>query len=286
MLKLALYNFRTLVIPYINMKLKANSPHIRLFLLLILFLALGNHYSDAQILIGTKVGARMTWLSFEDDARDEFFESKPHFGYSGGLATAFKVKKRFFLHVDFMYTRKGKRIKGKDDPALNNEAVYHYFSVPILYRVDFKSQIKGTEFKWFAGVGPNIDYWWKGKGSISSSELEEDDIDKMNYKLDFDYDPSLPEDEVLYVEGPNRLQFGLMFAAGLVFEPVPKQTVIVEFRFEWGHSFLAKGSSSYSNLRGYQDDFQARNQGLQLSVSYLFDTNISQRKKGKSTYSK
>ncbi len=47
-------------------------------------------------------------------------------------------------------------------------------------------------------------------------------------------------------------------------------------------------SSSYQtrnrSTEGSQEDLKTRNQGIQLSVSYLFDTKIADRKKGKSTY--
>ncbi|MTI19445.1 hypothetical protein E1176_00275, partial [Fulvivirga sp. RKSG066] len=179
----------------------------------------------------------------------------------GGFTTAFKVRNRFFLQADFTYTRKGKKVEGKEDPALENRAVYHYFNVPIIYRIDFKSQFQGSEFKWFLGVGPNVNYWWKGNGTLKSSELDENDIGKLEYKVDFDFDPELPDFEKQYIEAPNRVQLGVIFASGLVFEPVPKQTIIVEARFEWGHSYLGEGKGIFADILAYEDDFRARNFG-------------------------
>jgi len=267
------------------MKIKFSQNFLLLFLSLILLLGLSNRPLYSQILIGPKIGGRMSWVNFDEPAKD-IYKARPVFGYSGGIATAFNVRKRFFLQVDFMYTRKGKRIKGVDDPRLSNKAVYHYLNVPIIYRVDFKSNVEGIEFKWFMGAGPNVSYWWKGNGTLTSSELDENDIDKLDYEVSFDYDPDLTDANKLYAENINRVQFGLLFAAGLVFEPAPHQSLVVELRYEWGHSYLADDQGRYRGVLGYKDDLRARNQGLQLSISYLFDTMIAQRKKGKSTYGK
>jgi len=264
------------------MNKKANiSSYSFVTFILILLLSLGNLSSHGQVLFGPKVGARASWVNFEVNNND--LKSKWVYGYSAGLASAFKVRNRFFLHADLMYTRKGKEIKGEADPALLNKAVYHYLSLPIIYRVDFKGSISGVDFKWFAGLGPNIDYWWKGRGNLTSSELDENDIEELEYHIAFDFDPDLPEQDVQYVEDVNRVQLGLLFAVGAVFEPLPNQVFLVEARFEWGHSYLAKGFGLYDNLLEYQDDMRARNQGIQISFSYLFDTQISNRKKGKST---
>jgi hypothetical protein len=266
------------------MKQKTNYTVYRLSLLLILILLYGNHFVSAQVLVGGKLGGGISWSTFEDKSYKDFYASEPVFGYNVSISTASKVRKRFYLHVDLGYSRRGKKIKGIDDPALKNKAVYHYFNLPIIYRVDFKSTIKGTDFKWFLGAGPNINYWWKGMGTLRSSELDEIDIEVLDYKVEFGLDPNFPDADRLYIEDPNRFQFGLLLSAGLVFEPQSDQFILVELRFEWGNTYLAKGEGVFPNVQAYKDDLRVRTNALLLSVSYLFDTKISEKKKGKSNY--
>jgi hypothetical protein len=85
------------------------------------------------------------------------------------------------------------------------------------------------------------------------------------------------------VAEPNRIQLGLNLASGLVLEPQPNQRILVLLRYELGHSFLAREGNGTFTPTYYQDVLQARNKGLRLSVSYLIDLKIENRKRGKST---
>jgi hypothetical protein len=254
-----------------------------LFLLFsIFFVALSNHSLNAQVLIGPKIGGSISWLTYDEFAKEDY-KAKPFFGYSAGITTAFKVKKRFFLQLDFLYSRQGKRVEGKSDPILENFGVYHYINTPIIYRIDFKKAIWDTEFKWFLGAGPDVNFWWKGKGTLKSVELEEINIEQVNYDVRFENYPASPVQNALYVGEANRVQVGLLLASGLVFEPRPNQAILVEFRFKWGHSYLAKRSGIFSDVIAYEDNLRARNHGMQISVSYLIDI-ISDGKKEKKIY--
>ncbi|MEQ8475820.1 outer membrane beta-barrel protein [Fulvivirga sp.] len=257
----------------------------RSFLIVFFSILYGINESYSQLLVGARVGGGVSWVKHETDLNKDEFTSKPVLAYNVGLATAIKVRNRFFLQTDILYARKGKYIEGVDDPNLENKASYHYLSVPIIYRVDFKGAISDLDFKWYVGAGPIINYWMSGKGTLKSSELDENDIDVLDYGLEFNYDPDLPED-MLYIVEPNRFQFGLLFSAGTVFEPLPNNYIVVEARLELGHSYLADGQGEFPDVLGYVDDLRVRSKSLQLSVSYLFDTQISKRKKGKSNYKK
>lgn len=237
---------------------------------------------NAQILIGAKTGARMSWLTY--DALDtEEFKAKPFFGYSVGITTAFKVKKRFFLELDILYSRQGKTIEGKNEPPLKNVGIYHYINTPVIYRVDFINSVWNTQFKWFLGIGPNVNFWWKGNGRLKAEELKEVNIEELEYEIKFEEFPASPDPRTLYYGDVNRVQVGLVMAAGLVFEPRPNQSILVEFRYELGHSYMAKGPGIFTDAIAYQDNLKARNHGIQLSISYLIDIK-SDGKKEKRLY--
>lgn len=241
--------------------------------------------SNAQLLIGPKIGGQISWISLEDKSLKEDFDILPLPGYHGGFSIAFQVQKRFYLETSFLYSRKGKKIEGKIDPLLNYKSVNHHFDMPIIYRMDFKAQLgKSKAFKWYFGVGPNISYWWKGSGELETTELVEMGISPRDFDVDFNGDTNDEDESKLIITEPNRIQLGINFASGLVLEPPGGNFIVVEFRFELGHSYQSKEEfGRFPGLVEFADPARSRNMGLRLSVSYLFDTKISERKKGKST---
>ena len=250
------------------------------------FSFINTYKAHAQLYIGPRAGAQLSWLSFEDKDNKDYLSVEPHIGYNGGFSVAAQVRKRFYLQADFLYSRKGRFYEGKLDPSLKYELVNHYFELPITYRMDFKFNVGKTGgFKGFLGIGPNISYWWKGSGSMSSGELIEANVQKTQIIVEFD---EMPDEQVegyyVYVNDANRVQLGINFVTGVVFEPPSGQMIAVDLRFQLGHSFMAKDSPAYvSNLFDFADPMNTRNMGLVMGVSYMFDTKISQRKRGKSS---
>lgn len=238
--------------------------------------------TNAQLLLGPKAGARVSWLKYEDFAEEDF-ERKLSFGYTAGITTAYKVKKRYLIQMDIMYTQNGKKIDGISDPLLKNYARYHYLNTPIVYKVDFKESFGDKAFKWYVGAGPNVNFWLGGSGTLKSIELAEENIEQINYKLIFSEEPANPENGGLYVTEANRLQVGLIISTGIVLEPMPGQTVMIDLRYEWGHSYMARAAGSFTDVLAYKDNLIARNQAIQLSVSYVFDV-INKGKKEKKLY--
>jgi hypothetical protein len=238
----------------------------------------------AQIFIGAKAGARTSWLQYDDFADDDY-EKSLFFGYSAGLTAAVKVQKRFTLQFDLMYAQNGKKINGVADPSLQNYAKYHYINTPIVYKLDFNGTLGDKSFKWYVGAGPNVNFWLGGKGLLKSVELEEESIEELNYKIIFDSKPANPEFGGLYFEEINRVQVGLIASTGLVLEPMPGQSLIIDFRYEWGHSYMANEKGRFTNVTAYRDDLRARNQAIQISVAYVFDI-INKGKKEKKIYYK
>ncbi|MBK6263842.1 PorT family protein [Marivirga sp. S37H4] len=238
----------------------------------------------AQVFIGPKSGARISWLQYEDFDKEKY-EKKPVFGYSAGITTAFKVQKRFLLQLDIMYAQSGKKIDGVSDPSLQNYARYHYLNTPVVYKLDFKEAFGDKSFKWYVGAGPNVNFWLGGKGVLKSVELREENIEQLNYNIIFDALPANPEYGALYFKGANRLQVGLIVSTGLVLEPMPGQSIMIDFRYEWGHSYIAREEGRFTNVIAYEDDLRARNQALQISVAYVFDI-INKGKKEKKIYYK
>ena len=231
-------------------------------------------------------GANYSWTSFSDKDLKDAYRLSPVVGYHVGGHLAFKVRKRFFLHTSFLYASKGRVLEGKLDTQLKNSSRYNYIDVPISYTVDFKGKIgKSKEFKYFLGIGPNVSYWLNGKGKLFNSDFEENHREELSYKVVFKKAPENQATDEMNIEQPNRLQLGLNLVAGMVFEPAPSQRIMFSIRYELGHSYLAKTNGIFVDTY-FQDPLQSRNQGFRISLAYLVDLKVEDRKKGKSNIDK
>jgi Outer membrane protein beta-barrel domain len=245
--------------------------------------------AKAQILIGPVVGPQISWVSFDDKDNAKLYKQKPVYGFHAGAGISFRVQKRFFLNTTILYSTKGKTLEGKEDGMLLNKARYNFLEMPVTYTAEFITHAgSGKQFKWYLGLGPNISYLLKGKGSLETSSLNEILIYRINYKLVYNKPEDNVADDEMNVREANRFQLGLNITAGLVFEPLGLQKVMVTMRYEAGSSFYSRSNQGSQLTRAvdYTDDFKIRNQGFRLSLAYLIDLKTDQRKKGKSTINK
>jgi hypothetical protein len=243
--------------------------------------------ADAQILVGPVAGSNYSWVSFGDkDLKDEY-KIKGKYGYHFGAHCAFRVRKRFFLHSSLIYSTKGRTMEGKIAP-LEYDMTYRYIELPLVYTAYFKGHLGGKkEFKYSLGIGPNISYWLGGKGTIESTDTHEfanGDV-VVPVKIVFSRAPQSAEQHEVVIEKPTRLQLGLNFTAGFLFEPAPDRELVLTVRYELGHSYLSKESDGAfdTSLTTFQEPLKVRNQGFRVSLAYLIDLKVEGRKRGKST---
>jgi hypothetical protein len=239
--------------------------------------------SYSQILLGATAGGNFSWVSFGDKDSRDLYKVKPVWGYHAGAQLSFRVRKRFFLHTSLVYSTKGKILEGAQD--LDLKVRYNYIEMPIAYTVNFKGNYGKKPFKYFLGVGPNISYWLGGKGRIENFDTHElaSNRGEVKYKIVFRKDPFTAGENEMVVERPNRIQLGLNFTAGLVFEPARDREMFLTLRYELGHSYFSRESYGAFGPTFYEDDLKTRNQGFRISLAYLIDLKLEQRKKGKST---
>jgi len=237
---------------------------------------------SAQLLIGPEAGANLSWTTFNDKDLKNEYSIKPVIGYNAGVHVGFRVQKRFFLHLSLIYSTKGRIIK-EPSQDLRNKTRYNYIEMPIIYTIDFKGKIGGNkEFKYNLGVGPTVSYWLGGKGIIENRDTDEFSTGKVPYKIALGKDPYEATENEMAVTDFNRVQLGLNITGSIIFEPAPSRQIMLTLRYEVGHSFLARNDGAFKSTI-YQDPLQSRNKGFRLSVAYLFDTKLDQRKRGKST---
>lgn len=244
--------------------------------------------SSAQVLIGPVAGGQVSWVSFDNQETKDIYKQRPVFGFHAGAQLSFKVRKRFFLHTSILYSQKGKYLSAsEEDGAFKNKLVNNYLEIPVLYTVEFiRNTGKGKAFKYYLGLGPNISYWLGGRGTYIDTEFLENHREEQKYTLAFHKGQYEITDSQMSIESPTRLQLGLNFSAGLVFEPIQDRKFMFNVRYELGHTFLAKESVGRFNGTIYEDDLRVRNHGVRVSLAYLIDLKTDQRKRGKSTVKK
>jgi Outer membrane protein beta-barrel domain len=289
----------------------------RRFIALLLALPLA---ASAQLYVGPTVGTRLSTVTFFEDRAKHEFRSLPAFGLDAGFMVSKRIKDHFLLNIECIYSNRGKNIKGKTepfqynfngqvrvgnpDPLYRNRQRNHYIELPISYLLEFKNSVgkesgmagQQKSYKWFIGAGPTVSFWMGGRGKLESSWLREDLIDELGYGIVFKSDSihNLIGNDKMFVANPRRFQFALNFTGGVALEPVGLQKVVIAAHLELGQSFIGKripekalngepedGYFPGSNVD--RDALRAKYHSLRFSVSYIFDTKIENRKRGKST---
>jgi len=245
--------------------------------------------TSAQIIrAGIKAGPQLSWVTVDDPKYKAVANVHPMAGFHAGVVLAFKVKDRYFLNMEYIYSQKGKNITGKIDPNLNDKVVYRHIDIPILFSMHFKGNLtKARQFKWYINAGPNTSYWLGGSGVIKAGDLIENGIPELKYKIAFGSRPDHNNPDILYIKDAKRLQFGMNVGAGILLEPANKQKVMIDFRYEIGHTRIGNAESSQFLIPSdYQDNLTARNKGFRLSLIYLFEFSSDRKElnKGKSTF--
>ncbi len=260
------------------------------YILSLLFLTLLSTPLKAQVIqYGLKTGLQYSWVRMDDPSQQKLVVNKPIVGFNVGVVVTFKVKTRYFLHTELLYSTKGKKVEGIVDPTLEDKVIYQFIDFPMLYNIQFKRNLAADnlkQFKWYIGAGPIFSYWLGGKGTINNSEFVENKLPPQNYTLKFGVrGEDKNELSAVYVDKANRLQVGFNFGGGILLEPVNGRKIMVDLRFEFGQSWLGKANSTdYALPLSYHDNLQSSNMGFRFSMAYLFEANLDKkvRNKGKS----
>jgi hypothetical protein len=236
---------------------------------------------------GVKAGGQYSWVSSDDPEFRSQVKIRPTPGYNAGFVLSFKVKDRYFLHSEYLFSTKGKVVKGREDKVLEDRISYNYIEVPLLYNIHFKGSLGSTrKFKWYAGAGPLFSYWLGGRGRINADDFVENNFPAFEYKIRFgERGEDLGEYDIIYVKDVKRFQLGFTLGGGILLEPSNGGKIMIDLRGELGHTWMGTPTSAdYVLPVTYDDNLKARNMGVRFSVMYLFERNMDKkvRNKGKS----
>jgi len=271
--------------------------HKKALALMIALSAASSCYS--QLYFGPVVGPQVTRITFFDKENRDAFNSIPAVGFYAGGMVSMKVHETFFLSGQLIYSQKTKLVTGKEDNEMyKSKSNQKYIELPIFYTLEFKHRSGNStrggmvkQYNWFIGGGPTLSYWLGGKGYLQSGYLHEVFIDKLNYDVTFGLvNADLNEEDhadIMNIEDPNRFQLGLNITGGIAVQPVGLQRIVAAGHIEIGQTFLSRNSQGYFPASFVDTDIlKGRWLGFRLSASYMWDTKISEKDKGRSTKDK
>lgn len=225
--------------------------------------------------IGLLAGPQVYTVSFQDSDDRDIYDSKFKIGYRVGAFIQFPLENDYAWSVESYYSRKGRKIETVSDGTINN-AAYNFAELNILLKKQFDLNIiENIQGKWFMSIGPNINYWINGKGTIESN------VD-LEYEVVFDDQPGDLENN--YIRDGNRWLFGLDFGIGIETPTVGSQLFETELRFTLGQTFLgAKDGSVPVNDFQVDDNLRSNYRNISIIFRYGLGVDMKNNRKGKST---
>ena len=248
------------------------------YLVLFLFTLASIAGKAQQLRLGPTLGTQLSRPYYDNPGFYNQFDPQYSLGFKAGGVLNVKASDYFALHTEVLYSRVNKHILGDEGFTVSREQ-FNYLSVPLLLRGTVP--IGGIEV--YVNAGPSINYWLGGHTFLRHNELEEREIFELNHRIGFG---KQSEDEyadgTIHVTKPNRIQLGLDAGTGVVI-PMGDTYLMVDIRYHWGHTNMAKSDTEYIDLFLYDDDLSFANQSFSVSCAYLFELDlIKLTRKGKS----
>ncbi|MGC3945182.1 MAG: porin family protein [Chryseolinea sp.] len=232
--------------------------------------------------IGAKAGPLVSWANFGDKDDKEQFTHKPVFGYYGAGIVVFPLKNNYSLQTEFGFSQQGRKIAFNEDTWVN-KATYYFLDGSMALRRSFKIHFgPNIPAEWFVDVGPRINYWLGGHGTVDAGGT-------YDYTIIFDKmpdEPVSPDFNKMYIVDENRWLFGIDVGVGFKAPLKNNSSLLTELRFTSGHTYFGTPYSASNRTLGFTDDLRSNQKTISLTVAYLLDIDLRQRRTGKSTKDK
>ncbi len=253
----------------------------RLFFTLFILVGTALSLYGQEFSLGLKAGPLIAWSKFGDRDDGKRFDSRPVVGYYGAGIITFPLGKYYTCVLEGGYSQKGRHIRFNEGFG-KNKATYHYTDMVMLLRRNVKVNLgPNLPADIFINIGPHINYWLGGKGTIGLADNE-----GSPYTLVFNQEPDLGQFDKMYLNNINRWLFGLDIGIGLNAPITKTQKVLVELRYTAGHTFYGDRNSATYSWVEFEDNLRANEKVLSLTAAYMFGFNLQEAKKGKSTKDK
>jgi hypothetical protein len=256
---------------------------VKWLILAVLFTCLPTSWLFAQnFSLGLKAGPLVLWSPYGDKDDGKDVEVKPKFGFYAAGIINFPLKNNYTCVIEGGFSQKGRSVEFEGN---FNNGTYYFIDAALLLRKSFNFRLgKNVPATGFFNIGPHISYWLGGKGTVGGIGG-----DGSPYKIQFiDSLTSADSDfKTMYMVDVNRWLFGADIGFGMT-APIKKtQRVLVELRFTWGHTFYGSRTAQYYNWVQFTDNnLRANEKVLSLTGAYIFDFDLKESKKGRSTKDK
>ena len=232
--------------------------------------------------IGAKAGPLVSWANFGDKDDKHQFTHKASVGFYGAGLIIFPLKNNYSLQTEFGFSKQGRKIAFNEDEWVN-KATYSFVDGAMALRRSFALYL-GPDIpsQWFIDIGPRINYWLGGHGTVSAGG-------SYRYQIVFDEmpaDPTSPDFDQMYIVDENRWLFGIDVGIGFVAPLRNKNRLMTELRFTSGHTYFGTPYSASNRTLGFTDNLRSNEKTLSLTVAYLLDVDLQKRRTGKSTKDK
>lgn len=250
---------------------------VRLVVLLCLGLSFFPAMVSAQLRLGPKLGFQAGKSVFADKAYREKYSSGFRAGFNIGAVVNYKVNNLYSLHTELYYSQKGKvsanKVSVVDD--VRNKATYHFIDLPVLLRLSTKRNYRKYKVEYYANIGPSLNYWLGGNGTVYSDELKEF-LDTGSYDYSLRFKENSENGRSVYIPAANRFQMSLDFGGGVIFDLGTGQLIMVDLRNSVGigKTFMGEDNNITYGLSNYKDNFEAVNHVYAISVAYLLEVDL------------
>ncbi len=252
--------------------------------LLLIFLS-GNAYS--QYWFGPKAGLNYTDHFYQESRyeRDSFNIAKD-INFQFGVALNYTATDLYSVYTEIVYERIGKHVKDlSGGDIVSAKMTNNFISIPVMLRVS----LGRVPFHYYINGGPKLSYWLSGNGVVLLDEFKEFRRDPttgealpFKYKVSFRSAGGLQEGKA-HIERAERLKFGIVVGGGGFFDLENGARLMVDLRYNWGHSNLAFNYARDLSFDSYRENLEYTHNIASISVGYLFAYNSSFKRKGKST---
>lgn len=227
--------------------------------------------------VGIKLGPSITYASYPEKEQRDLFSSLPKAGFGGQAFIIFPIKHTGFSFLaEGGYSVRGRKFRIEEEGFINN-STYQFAEASMAVRKSIDVNVfKNVPTKVFFNVGPNIQYWVKGKGKFVETP----------FKIVFG-EPSEGDLFTNFMENPNRWLFGIDAGVGFEAPVSPTQHVRVELRGTFGQTYLGKknSASNYASL-SWDDTMITNLKTFSITAAYSFDFDMRARKMGQNSSAK
>ena len=233
----------------------------------------------ASFLVNTPLHLKEKLAEQYDEHGDYPINPSIDFGYSAGGMMSYRVTDRFWFHTELLYTKKGKQLSGGIRDIFKFTGNYHFIELPVMCRVNYKMNGWG----WYFNVGGRFSYWLKGSGAFYNFEIYDAGVNEdQTYTIEFTPKTSnFNPNNVINVVNPNRLQLGLDFGFGFLFNIQPKRSINLDFRYTLGQSYVASDSPIFFGLFEYSEELRHSIGTAAVSIAYVFDFDPMEKRRKK-----